>query len=398
MKHPLRSAVTTTGRRMAGARSLWRANGMREEQFGRPIIGIAALARDHRRQRRIHGQRPLHRRTGVHQQLRQDHARNADGRHAAQHSDGLRFGRADGSGPFRRPRRRPDRRDGDGRRRPLQRRGGGTHRTLRLPGLRVVFGDVHRQLDELPHRSAGTLAAGQRHDRRHARRAPPAVRRGRRAHRPQRRTLLLRRRRLAAAALDRHEGGLRERHVARHRHGRLDQHRAAPAGRGPRGGRGLHDARHRPPLAQGTRAVQGRTQLALPYSGCQPRRRHPLDPGRTRPRETRRHLRAADRRPHAGRGDRRLRPAQRDGGRRRPRPLAKCPRRQGRPAAGRTGHPLRNARHRPRGGLHPRHGARLFPRRRAGRADGQHRPLRLRRQDRRRRRKTAALPRAGPRL
>ena len=41
MKHTLRSAVTTTGRRMAGARSLWRANGMREEQFGRPIIGIA---------------------------------------------------------------------------------------------------------------------------------------------------------------------------------------------------------------------------------------------------------------------------------------------------------------------------------------------------------------------
>ena len=43
--------------------------------------------------------------------------------------------------------------------------------------------------------------------------------------------------------------------------------------------------------------------------------------GEPRPRETRRHLRAADRRPHAGRGDRRLRPAQRDGGRRRPRPL-----------------------------------------------------------------------------
>ena len=41
MKHTLRSAVTTTGRRMAGARSLWRANGMREEQFGRPVIGIA---------------------------------------------------------------------------------------------------------------------------------------------------------------------------------------------------------------------------------------------------------------------------------------------------------------------------------------------------------------------
>ena len=41
MKIPLRSDVTTQGRRMAGARSLWRANGMKEEQMGRPIIGIA---------------------------------------------------------------------------------------------------------------------------------------------------------------------------------------------------------------------------------------------------------------------------------------------------------------------------------------------------------------------
>ena len=37
---PLRSSVTTEGRKMAGARSLWRANGMKEEQFGRPVIGI----------------------------------------------------------------------------------------------------------------------------------------------------------------------------------------------------------------------------------------------------------------------------------------------------------------------------------------------------------------------
>ncbi len=36
----LRSAVTTQGRRMAGARSLWRANGMREEQIGKPVIAI----------------------------------------------------------------------------------------------------------------------------------------------------------------------------------------------------------------------------------------------------------------------------------------------------------------------------------------------------------------------
>ena len=37
----LRSNITTQGRRMAGARSLWRANGMKEEQIGRPVIAIA---------------------------------------------------------------------------------------------------------------------------------------------------------------------------------------------------------------------------------------------------------------------------------------------------------------------------------------------------------------------
>ncbi|MFV0554068.1 MAG: dihydroxy-acid dehydratase [Mangrovibacterium sp.] len=36
----LRSATTTEGRRMAGARSLWRANGMTEEQLGKPIIAV----------------------------------------------------------------------------------------------------------------------------------------------------------------------------------------------------------------------------------------------------------------------------------------------------------------------------------------------------------------------
>lgn len=36
----LRSATTTQGRRMSGARALWRANGMTEEQFKRPIIAI----------------------------------------------------------------------------------------------------------------------------------------------------------------------------------------------------------------------------------------------------------------------------------------------------------------------------------------------------------------------
>lgn len=41
MVNPLRSDTTTQGRRMAGARALWRANGMKEEHFGKPIIAIA---------------------------------------------------------------------------------------------------------------------------------------------------------------------------------------------------------------------------------------------------------------------------------------------------------------------------------------------------------------------
>lgn len=41
MKIPLRSDTSTQGRKMAGARSLWRANGMKEGQFGKPIIAIA---------------------------------------------------------------------------------------------------------------------------------------------------------------------------------------------------------------------------------------------------------------------------------------------------------------------------------------------------------------------
>ena len=40
MKHKLRSAVCTEGRRMAGARALWVANGMKREQFGKPIIAV----------------------------------------------------------------------------------------------------------------------------------------------------------------------------------------------------------------------------------------------------------------------------------------------------------------------------------------------------------------------
>ena len=40
MKHQLRSSMSTEGRRMAGARALWMANGMKPEMMGKPIIAI----------------------------------------------------------------------------------------------------------------------------------------------------------------------------------------------------------------------------------------------------------------------------------------------------------------------------------------------------------------------
>lgn len=40
MKIELRSSASTQGRRMAGARALWRANGMKETQMGKPLIAI----------------------------------------------------------------------------------------------------------------------------------------------------------------------------------------------------------------------------------------------------------------------------------------------------------------------------------------------------------------------
>ena len=40
MKIQLRSHTSTQGRKMAGARALWKANGMKEEQIGKPIIAV----------------------------------------------------------------------------------------------------------------------------------------------------------------------------------------------------------------------------------------------------------------------------------------------------------------------------------------------------------------------
>ncbi len=122
---------------MAGARSLWRATGMQDGDFDKPIIAIAnsftqfvpghvhlkdlgqlvageiaraggvakefntiavddGIAMGHdgmlyslpsreliADSRRVHGERPLRRRAGVHFELRQDHAGDADGLAAA---------------------------------------------------------------------------------------------------------------------------------------------------------------------------------------------------------------------------------------------------------------------------------------------------------------------------
>ena len=40
MMIPYRSRTTTHGRNMAGARGLWRATGMTDDDFGKPIIAV----------------------------------------------------------------------------------------------------------------------------------------------------------------------------------------------------------------------------------------------------------------------------------------------------------------------------------------------------------------------
>ena len=145
-----RSRTSTHGRNMAGARGLWRATGMKDEDFGKPIVAIAnsftqfvpghvhlkdlgqLVAREIEKaggvakefntiaiddgiamghggmlyslpsreliadSRRIHGERPLRRRDRLHLELRQDHARHADGGAAPEYPGDLRFGRPDG--------------------------------------------------------------------------------------------------------------------------------------------------------------------------------------------------------------------------------------------------------------------------------------------------------------
>ena len=166
-----RSRTSTHGRNMAGARGLWRATGMKNEDFGKPIIAVVnsftqfvpghvhlkdlgqLVAREIEKAGGIAKEfntiaiddgiamghdgmlyslpsreliadsveymvnAPLRRRHGLHFQLRQDHARHADGVAAAQHPVGVRLRRADGGrqgGALdgRSEKRRSDRRHG----------------------------------------------------------------------------------------------------------------------------------------------------------------------------------------------------------------------------------------------------------------------------------------------
>ena len=280
-----RSRTTTHGRNMAGARGLWRATGMKNSDFGKPIIAVAnsftqfvpghvhlkdlgqlvaraieaaggvakefntiavddGIAMGHDGMLyslpsrdliadcgRVHGQRPLRRRDGVHLELRQDHPRHAERRDAAQHPGRVRLRRADGGrqgqGEGRDPRARPGRRDGGGRGRQVFRRRDRDHRGGGLPDLRLLLGHVHRQLDELPDRGAGPEPARQRLDPGDACRPQAPVRGGRAADRRAGQAALRAERRFRAAAGDRDQGRVRERDGARHRHGRLHQHGAA---------------------------------------------------------------------------------------------------------------------------------------------------------------------------
>ena len=164
-----------------------------------------------------------------------------------------------------RKRLEPDHRDRRrGRRRGL-RRGHRPDRGGRLPDLRLVLRDVHRQLDELPDRGARPGAARQRLDAGHPHRPPRAVR----VRRPRRSSSSATRHydeddAIGAAARGRHPRGVRERDDARHRDGRLDQHRPAHPRRRPGGGARLHHGRHRRALTPRAVPVQGRARASQP--------------------------------------------------------------------------------------------------------------------------------------
>ena len=127
----------------------------------------------------------------------------------------------------------------------------------------------------------------------------------------------------------------------------------------------------------------------------QPRGGHPEHPGRTGQGGLAGLVVQTGQRTHLGRRHREI---QHHESRHRPRSAADLQQRARRRVQQQDGLPgqdLRNLGHRPRGGMHPRRGARLQQRRRTGRAVRQHRPGRLRGENRRSGRKHLAFQRAG---
>ena len=223
-----RSRTTTHGRNMAGARGLWRATGMKDEDFGKPIIAVVnsftQFVPGHVHLKDL-GQlvaREIESAGGVAKEFNtiavdDGIAMGHDGMlyslpsreiiadsveymvnaHCADAmvcisncdkitpgmlmatlrlniptvfvsggADGGRQGQPSRQGEGARPRRR----HGGGGRRRLHRRGGEGHRALGLPDLRLLLGHVHGQFDELPDRGARPRAARQRLDARDPRR------------------------------------------------------------------------------------------------------------------------------------------------------------------------------------------------------------------------------------
>ena len=243
-----RSRTTTHGRNMAGARGLWRATGMKDSDFGKPIIAVVnsftQFVPGHVHLKDL-GQlvaREIEKAGGVAKEFNtiavddgiamghdgmlyslpsreliadtveyMVNAHCADAMVCISNCDKITPGMLMAAlrlniptvfvsgGPMEAGKvvlgrqdagARPGRRHGRRRRRQDLRRGRQGHRALGLPDLRLLLGHVHRQFDELPDRGARPVAARQRLDAGHPCRPQAAVRRGRPPDRRSRPALL----------------------------------------------------------------------------------------------------------------------------------------------------------------------------------------------------------------
>ena len=228
MKHQLRSSICTEGRRMAGARALWVATGMKREQFGKPIIAIVNSFTQF-----VPGHTHLHE---IGQIVREEieklgcyaaefntiaiddgiamghdgmlyslpsrdiiadsveymvNAHKADAMiHAPEHPCRLCERRPYGGRTLAWRECRPHYRYGEGCRPRGQRQRPGRAGTVCLSWLRFLLRHVYSQLHELAHRGHRSLVAWQRHHRSHTREPHKTFQGRRKAHRQERPGLL----------------------------------------------------------------------------------------------------------------------------------------------------------------------------------------------------------------